>query len=161
MIGWVVLSQSWVELTEETLRAQLDRLFPGEFLPPRPRGTFVVGGPVEGIQFLINSAIAGATGTFLLQSVPGPYTEFSDFAAQIEDDALRTAASAQQAWLGLERIGGDNDDDAHRFIGRVLAGVAPADAAVLVHPSRPLTFPFDDGMRLRLSNGEAPERMRP
>ncbi len=72
MIGWVVLSSSWVELTEETLRARLDQIYPGEFLPPRQLGTFVVAGPVVGVQFLVKSAIAGATGIFMLQTVPGP-----------------------------------------------------------------------------------------
>lgn len=154
MIGWVVLSDSWVELTEETLRAQLDRLYPGEFLPPREQGTFVVSGPVAGAQFLINSAIAGATGMFLLQSVPGPYTEFSPFAEHIHDAALRRRAAAQQAWLGLEQIAGDNEDDAYRFIGKVLAALAPSDAAVLVHPSRLTAYPFDADMRRKLSNAE-------
>jgi hypothetical protein len=154
MIGWVVLSESWVELTEETLRAQLDRLYPGEFLPPRERGTFVVAGAVDDIQFLVNSAIAGATGLFMLQSVPGPYTEFSPFAGHIQDAALRRIAIAQQAWLGLERIGGHNEDDAYRFIGKVLVALAPDDAAVLVHPSRLTSFPFDAALRRNLANGD-------
>ena len=153
MIGWVVLSQSFVELTEESLRAQLDRLYPGEFMPARERGTFVVGGPATDVQFLINSAIAGAAGMFLLQSVPGPYTEFSLFADHIHDDALRRLAIAQQAWLGLERINGENEDDAYRFIGKVLATLAPDDAAVLVHPSRLTSFPFGAEMRQELANG--------
>ncbi|RDV04845.1 hypothetical protein [Undibacter mobilis] len=154
MIGWVVLSESWIELTEETLRAQLDRLYPGEFLPARESGTFVVTGAVEDVQFLINSGIASATGLFMLQSVPGPYTEFSPFADHIQDSALRRIAVAQRAWLGLERLGGDNEDDAYRFIGKVIAALAPDDAAVLVHPSRLTSFPFDTALRRNLANGD-------
>lgn len=154
MIGWVVLSNSWVELTEETLRTHLDRLYPGEFLPPRQRGTFVVAGPVADVQFLINSAIAGAAGMFMLQSVPGPYTEFSSFAEHIRDAALRRIAVAQQAWLGVERISGDNEDEAYRFIGKVLAALAPSDATVLVHPARLVSYPFDADMRRKLSIGD-------
>jgi hypothetical protein len=154
MVGWVVLCREWLELAEETLRAQLDRLYPGEFLPPRQRGTFVVEGPVAGTQFLIHSAVAGATGMFLLQSVPGPYTEFSPFAHHIRDAALRRNALAQQAWLAIDQVGGDNEADAYRFIGKVLADLAPGDATVLVHPERLVSYPFDAGMRLKLSKAE-------
>jgi hypothetical protein len=154
MVGWVVLSNTWVELTEESLRAHLDRIYPGEFLPPRQQGTFVVAGQMDDMQFLINSVIPGATGMFLLHAVPGPYTEFSSFAGHIADAALRDIAIAQQVWLGVERISGDNDDDAYRFIGKVLATLAPSDASVLVHPSRLVSYPFDAGMRQKLSLGD-------
>jgi hypothetical protein len=154
MIGWVILCMRPVELTEETLRAQLDRIYPGEFLPPRQLGTFVVAGPVAGTQFLIKSAIAGATGIFILQSVPGPYTAFSPFVKNIRDAALRRIAVAQRAWLGLERVGGDNEADAYRFIGRAIGTLAPDDAAVLVHPSRLIAYPFNAETRLKLLNAE-------
>lgn len=154
MIGWVILCMTPVELTEETLRARLDRIYPGEFLPPRQRGTFVVSGPVPGTQYLIKSAIAGATGIFILQTVPGPYSAVSSFAKNIRDAALRRIAVAQRAWLGLEQIGGDNEADAYRFIGKVLGTLAPEDAAVLVHPSRFLAYSFDAETRRKLSDGE-------
>jgi hypothetical protein len=154
MVGWVVLCRNWVEWTEEALRADLDRVYPGEFLPPRRRDTFVVSGPVAGTQFLLHSAIAGATGMFLLNSVPRPYTDFSPFADRISDLALRRHAVVQRAWLGLERIGGTSEADAGRFIGKVLAALAPADASVLVHPARLMSFPFDAELRLKLSKAE-------
>jgi hypothetical protein len=154
MVGWVVLCRNWVQWTEEALRADLDRLYPGEFLPPRQRGTFVVSGPVAGTQFLIHSAIAGATGMFLLQSVPRSYTEVSPFAGRIGNAVLRRQAGVQRAWLGLEKIGGNNEADACRFIGKVLAALAPADASVLVHSSRLVSYPFDADTRLRLSKAE-------
>lgn len=154
MIGWVILCMTPVELTEETLRARLDRIYPGVFLPPRQLGTFVVSGPATGTQFLVKSAIVGATGIFILQTVPGPYTAFSPFAKNIRDAALRRIAVAQRAWLGLEQIGGDNEADAYRFIGKVLGTLAPDDAAVLVHPSRLVAYPFDAATRLKLSNAK-------
>ena len=35
MVSWVVLCSSFVELTADSLRANLDQLYPGQFLPPR------------------------------------------------------------------------------------------------------------------------------
>jgi hypothetical protein len=154
MIGWVILCTTRVELTEDTLRAQLDRIYPGEFLPSRQLGTFVVAGPVVSSQFLIKSAISGATGIFILQTVPRPYTAFSPFAKHMRDPALRRLAVAQRAWLGLELVGDGNEAEAYRFIGKVLGTLAPEDAAVLVHPSRFVAYPFDAETRRKLSNGE-------
>ena len=161
MVGWVILCMTRVELTEETLRTRLDQIYPGEFLPPRQLGTFVVAGPVIGAQFLVKSAIAGATGIFMLQTVRGPYTAVSPFAKHIRDAALRRIAVAQKAWLVLERIGGGNEADAYgneadayRFIGKVLGALAPDDATVLVHPSRLVAYPFDAETRRKLSNAE-------
>ena len=152
MIGWVVLSTSWTELTVDSLRARPDRVFPGEFLPPRERGTFVIDGPIPRAQFFINSAIANASGTFLLDSVPGPYAEVSGFAAHIGDRELRDLALAQQAWLALELIGTETPG-AETFIGKVLADLAPEDAAVLAHPSRLTAQRFDAETRSRLAAG--------
>jgi hypothetical protein len=155
MIGWVVLSKTWVQLTEDTLRRRLDELYPGEFLPPRKTGTFVVEGPVAGAQFLIKSAVAGAAGIFMLHSVPGSYSDFSGFAAHIKNKRLRSVVARQEAWLSVELIGQvASRDDAYRFIGKVLAALAPADAAILVHPSRMASMPFDDDVRRRLANGD-------
>src|SRR5713226_2044823 len=98
MVSWVVLSNSYVELTADALRANLDQLYPGQFLPPREQGNFVVDGNVPGAEFLIQSSVPGAAGLFLLYSVPGPYTAFSDFADHIEDASLRELAQAQECW---------------------------------------------------------------
>jgi hypothetical protein len=152
MTSWVVLSMTWLELSAETLRARLDRAFPSEFLPPRASGTFVVEGPVAGAQFLINSAITGAAGTFMLNSIPGPYTEFSDFAAQIADRELRRLAIVQQAWLSVDLIAGAMPHDAYRFIGTALAELAPADAAVLVDAGSNTSWRFTDDIRRQLRN---------
>lgn len=154
-VSWVVLSRTRVELDAERLRAQLDQIFPGHFMPPRERGSFVIDGPVSGAAFFIQSLVPDATGSFLLQTVAGPYAEVSDFADRIVDESLRRIAHAQTAWLSVELVGRRmSDDDAYRFIGRVLAHLAPLDAAALVHPSRLVTFRFDEEVRRKLASGE-------
>ena len=155
MVSWVVLSKSYVALDAADLRAKLDEAFPGEFVPQRDRGSFVVEGPVERAQFLIQSRVANASGTFLLNSVPGPYTEFSSFAKFIKDRATRRQARAQRCWLSIDLIAKHtNEDDAYRFIGRALAVLAPPDAAYLVHPTRRIVIAFDDDVRRSLAKGE-------
>ena len=154
MVGWVALSTTWVELTADTLRARLDALYPGEFLPPREHGTFVIEGPIERVQFMIQSAIADAKGMFMLTSVPRPYGEVSDFAEHLEDRELREVALAQTAWLSVELIDRtERSDDADRFIGKVLAELAPTDAVILIHPSALACRRFDDGVRRALASG--------
>jgi hypothetical protein len=153
MISLVVLSNSYVELTLEALREILEQIYPGRFLPPREHGTFVVDGNVPGVEFLIQSDIPGAAGMFLLYSVPGPYTEFSDFAERIADASLRRLAQAQACWLSVDLIHRyTTEEEACRFIGSVLAHLAPRDAAVLVHPSRLVTIAFDDQVRRTLAS---------
>lgn len=153
MVSLIVLSMRWLELSVDSLRARLDRTFPGAFLPPRDKGTFVVNGPVAGAQFLINSALSGAAGTFILNNVAGPYTEFSDFEEHLADPELRRLATAQEAWLSIDRIAGANPGDAYRFIGKALAELAPADAAVLIDGDSNKTWPFDAEIRRRLADG--------
>jgi hypothetical protein len=154
MRGWVALSMTWLELTADSLRTRLDAIYPGQFLPCRDHGTFVVDGPVERVQFLIQSAIEGARGLFLMNSVPGSYVDVSDFAAHIKDRQLRDLASAQIAWLSVELIDeSTRPRDAERFIGAVLAHLAPKDTAFLVHPSRLTCHHFDDGIRSKLAAG--------
>ena len=156
MISLIVLSMTPLDLSVDSLLARLDRAFPGEFLPPREKGTFVVKGPVAGAQFLINSVIAGAVGTFILNNVAGPYTEFSDFAARIADLDLRRLATAQEAWLSIDRIGGSNLRDAYRFIGKALAELAPADAAVLIDGTSNGNWRFGPEIRRHLADGRGP-----
>jgi hypothetical protein len=154
MISWVVLANSYVDLKLESLRQKLDELYPGEFLPPRLQGNFVVPGPEPG-QFLIQCHVPGAAGAFMLNSIRGPYTDVSDFAAAIADRSLRRKAETQRCWLSVDLVHQHaTDADAYRFIGHVLAKLAPADAAFLVHPVRRTTIAFDDDIRRRLANGE-------
>lgn len=156
MISLVVLSSSYVELTLDTLRERLDQSYPGHFLPPRERGTFVIDGNEPGAEFLIQSDIPDAAGMFLLHSVPGPYTAFSDFAEHIADASLRRLAEAQTCWLSVDLIqpyATETEEEAYRFIGSALAQLAPRDAAVLVHPSRLITIAFNDQVRRELASG--------
>ena len=48
MVSWVVLANTYVELGVDLLRAKLDEIYPGQFLPPRQNGNFVVNGPGPG-----------------------------------------------------------------------------------------------------------------
>jgi hypothetical protein len=154
MVSWVVLANSYVDLTLDSLRAKLDEIYPGQFLPPREKGNFVIDGPTPG-GFLIQANLPGAAGMFLLHNVPGPYRKFSDFAKAIADPAIRKKAMAQCCWLSVDRIGKHgSEEDGYRFIGQVLAKLAPSDAAFLVHPSKLVTIVFDDELRGRLARGE-------
>jgi hypothetical protein len=156
MIGWVVLSNTYVELTVDSVRATLDALYPGQFLPPGERN-FVIEGAVPDSQFMIQSNVAGAAGMFMLHSVPGPYTEFSDFAETIAEPGLRAIAVAQQAWLAVDAIHVHTTEaEAYRLIGAVLAKLAPPDAAVLVHPSKPIVMRFNEDVRGQLGSGLQP-----
>jgi hypothetical protein len=154
MVSGVVLANTYLDLTLELVRAKLDEVFPGEFLPPRDQGNFVVDGAAPG-QFFINAHMPGAAGMFFLNNVPGPYGEFSNFAHAIADASMRRDAAAQRCWLSVDLIHkASNHEKAYRFIERVLAKFAPADAAFLVHPSKLITLRFDDDLRVRLAKAE-------
>jgi hypothetical protein len=153
MVGWVVLSNTPLELTAESLRGTLEQLHPGKFVPG-DRSNFVIEGPVAGTQFLVQSNVPGAAGLFMVQNISTPYKDVSGFADRIADPQMRAEALSQQAWLSVDNIRFyERREDAYRFIGRVLAALAPADAAFLVHPSRLTTIRFDDGVRRRLASG--------
>ena len=155
MISWVVLFDSDVEFTEDELRAELDRLWPGEFLPQRDNGSFVVGGAPPGIGFMIQSRVPGASGVFMLHNYPLPYSGFSDMVDRIADASLRKIAQRQSGWMSIDLFAQSDATEAYKFIGAVLARLAPPDAAVLVHPSRGTAVPFTDGVRRKLAeNGQ-------
>ena len=130
MISWVVLSNTMVDPTVDAVRATLDALYPGEFLPANERN-WAVAGVFDG-QFMIQSNVTGAAGMFMLQDIPGPYTMFSDFAEAITEPELRALAVAQDAWLSVDTLHVHTTEaEAYRLIGALLAKLAPPDAAVL------------------------------
>lgn len=154
MVSLVVLYDTYIELDLDALRRALDDVFPGEFLPPRAEGSFVIDGAVPGATFMIKSAVKGASGLFMLNNVPGPYTEFSDF-ADIVDPALRDRAEKQSCWLSIDLMHPTASvEDAYCFIGKLLARIAPDDTALLVHPETFRSMVFDEEVRDRLSKGE-------
>jgi hypothetical protein len=156
MISLVALSTSCVELDVQSLSKALDELYPGKFMPLEQQANFVVRGPGPG-QFLVKSTIPGAAGMFMVPSVPGPYTEFSDFAGFIADAALRRKAEAQRCWLSIDLVHMmTNKDEAYRFLAAALAKLAPADAAVLVKPENNSAVLFTAEVRSRLAAGEPP-----
>ena len=160
MISWVVLSKTRVELTLDSLRAHLDRLYPGLFLPPQELRNFVVEGPVLDAQFLIQTSIPGSVGLYMLQSIAAGSTGFSEFADDIDDPALRALICEQQAWLSVDVIDAAMDQDCRRFIGKVLAELAPADSAILADPDRRTAIRFDEQVRGRLAREELPGSLR-
>jgi hypothetical protein len=125
MISWVVLSKTRVELTPDSLRAHLDRFYPGLFLPPQELRNFVVEGPVLDAQFLIQASVPGSVGLYMLQSIAAGSTGFSEFADDIDDPALRALIFEQQAWLSVDVIDAAVDQDCRRFIGKVLRNSRP------------------------------------
>jgi hypothetical protein len=150
MVSLVVLFNSYTEWTCDLVRERLEGPFPGWFVPPREKGTFVVDGVPPGMQFFLNSAIPGASGTFLLFNVPGPYTDVSGFHKLIGDKAMRASAVAQKCWMSVDKIGGASDEEAYKFIGAALAVLAPNDAAFLVHADTFRTMRFDASVRRQL-----------
>lgn len=156
MISLVILSNSYVDLDVHSLSKALDEIYPGKFVPLEQQANFVVGGRIPG-QFLVKSTIAGAAGMFMVQSVAGPYTEFSDFARFIADAALRRKAQAQQCCLSIDLIHMfRNKDEAYRFIATALAKLAPADAAVVVRPENNSATLFTAELRSQLAAGQPP-----
>jgi hypothetical protein len=156
MISLVALSGSYVDLSVQSLSKALDELYPGKFVPLEQQTNFVVGGRAPG-QFLVKSTIPGAAGMFMVLSVPGPYTEFSDFARFIADPVLRRKAEAQRSWLSVDLIAMmTNKDEAWRFIAAAVAKLAPADAAFVVNPETNSTAVFSAALRSQLAAGQPP-----
>jgi hypothetical protein len=154
MVSWVVLTGSYVDLRLDGVRQKLDEVYPGQFLPPRQKGNFVIAGPAPG-QFMIFSSIPGAANIFLLNNIPGPYTDFSKFAEAISDPSIRSSVAKQCCWLSVDLIRRiTTDAEAYHFIEQVLARFAPADAAFLVDPDNGATIAFDDNVRSRFAKGE-------
>ncbi len=156
MISLVALSNTYTEFDTGIVSRKLDELYPGKFLPPKQQANFVVGGPSPK-PLLIKSTMPGRSGLFMLLSVPGPYTAFSDFAGFIADPAFRRQAEAQAAWFSIDRIGKiGSDEDAYRFIAAALIKLAPADAVIVVKPETRAALVLDDALRRRLAEGQAP-----
>jgi hypothetical protein len=160
MISLVVLYRDYVELTVELLLEILDEVFPGAFLPPGEINR--VGELNADATFMVQSAVQGATGLFMLHNIPASYTEFSDFAQYIADPALLELVQATRAWLSVDLIvPGENErDDAYRFISRVIARLAPGDAAFLVHPASNSVIAFDEDIRRGLAEGRQLFKLR-
>lgn len=156
MVSLVVLAQSSPDLTLESVRQTLDAVFPGQFLPPREEGNFVIDGAVPGAIYMIQCTVPDASGVFMLHNVPGPYREFSDFAKHLAG-SIREVALEQQCWMSVDLIGKyGTEEDAYRFIGKLLAQLAPPDSAVLLHPSKMAATPFSDAIRRQLMAGDQP-----
>jgi hypothetical protein len=160
MISLAVLSKTRAELTLESLRVQLDKLYPGLFLPPQDRKNFVANGVIADVQFLIQASVPGSAGLYMLHNIAGGEREFSDFADDIDDPSQREAILQQEAWLSIHLVEAAPDQDCRRFIARVLAELAPADAAFLADLDRRLAIRFDEKVRGQLAREEIPDGLR-
>lgn len=157
MVSLVVLAPSWQPWSTESVRAELDALFPGQFLPPREAGNFVIDGPIPDATYLVQCTVSGYAGMFLIHNVPGPYSAFSDFLPHIEDPDLRRLAAEQPCWLSVDSMHRHtSDEEAVRFVAAVTGTLAPADSVLLVHPSRYLTARFTRDIRATLVSGRSP-----
>lgn len=155
-LSLIVLSNTHVALTVERLLATLNRLYPGEFLPPR-QNNFVIDGAVPGATFFIQCSVPGARGTFMMHSVRGRYTDVSDFARHIADRRLRQRAEAQACWMSVDlrgRHGNAGKEEPYRLIGALLATLAPADSAFVVDLATSAIVAFSDEVRDRLARGD-------
>jgi hypothetical protein len=153
VISRVVLANTYVALNLDSLREKLEQLYPGQFVPPHIKGSFVVTGPKPG-QFLIQSNVDGAAGIFVLTSMPKPFKDFSDFTKTIADGPFHREVEAQCCWISVTLISDSKSTaEAYRFVEQVLAKLAPADAAFVVDPAKRVTLAFDEDLRRRYTSG--------
>ncbi len=152
MTSLVVLSKSRANLTLDSLRETLDSIWPGEFLPPKDSGNFVVAGPVKGAMFMVVCNIPGYAGGFMIHSVPASYDGYSDFKQCIKDAELIQIVNTHRSWLSVDRIMPQGTEEEHyRFIGVLLSRIAPEDSVAVVHPTKLLTIRFTEEVRTSLS----------
>ena len=153
MTSLVLLSKSYIDLDIDRLRTVLDALFPGEFLPPRDSGNFVVDGPVKQAMFMIMSNIEGYSGGFMLNSVPATYDHYSDYRNYIQDPEILSAVSSHKCWLSVDRLMPQGTTEEHyRFIGLLLSALAPDDSIAVVHPSKMHVVLFNQTICEKLSS---------
>lgn len=155
LTGLVVLSNTHVPLTVESLRGTLDTLYPDQFAQSEDAGNKVSKGFLPGM-FGIECVIPGAEGWYVVHSNLGPFTAYSDFEKHIDDDELRDVAEAQEFSLEVHLVSIHGiQEEAYRFIGALLAMLAPADSAILVHPSNHAVIAFTPSVRKCLAAGDA------
>jgi hypothetical protein len=157
MSSLVAIAPTWQERSIDLIRQELDDTFPGEFLPTRTEGNFVVEGPVEGASFLVQCTIPNYSGMFLIHNVPSRYSAFSDYLQYIKDPETRQLTDSQACWLSVDLMHQHTTErDAYRFIGLVLGKLAPVDTALLIHPARYHVAIFSPQVRAILASGGEP-----
>jgi hypothetical protein len=149
----VVLTNTPLRFDLDSLRQKLEELYPGQFVPPHVKGSFVVPGRVRG-QYVIQSNVSGASGIFVLNSGMESFATLSDFTKTIPDGPVRRDVEAQCCWLAVDLMyKSKSEAEAYRFVEQVLAKLAPAGAAFLVDPTKRITVLFDETMRRSFSSG--------
>ena len=132
-------------------------MFPGEYLPARSEGNFVVEGFAEGASYMVQCTIPKYAGMFQINNVPSPYSAFSDYLRHIKDPETRRLADSQGCWLSVDLMHKyETNEDAYRFISLALGKLAPEDTTLLVHPSRNQIAKFTRELRATLVTGGKP-----
>lgn len=157
MVSLVALLPSWKELSVEEVRESLDAIFPGCFLPPQEDNNFVIDGPSPGASYFVQCTVPEHSGLFVIFNVARPYSEFSDYLVHLPDAELKDLGAKQPCWMSVDMVHQTTtDEDAYRFIGAVLAKLAPPDATVILHPSKYAATTFSSEVRRRLASGDSP-----
>jgi hypothetical protein len=157
MVSLVALTPGWEPRSVDSVRRDLDELFPGEFLPPREEGNFILEGPVPDASYMVQCVVPGHGGVFLIHNVPGPYSDFSDFLSFMDDPELKALAAKQPCWMSVDLMHSyTTAEEGLRFITVVIAKLAPADVVLLVHPSRYMVALFTPELRAVLASGGVP-----
>jgi hypothetical protein len=148
MLSLVALLPQSVPADIAAFRRVLQDCYPGHFQGDE-KTSFIIAGshPYEAF---VKSLVPDHSGMFLIEAIPRPYTESSDFRATAPV-ALKAAIQAHTSWISVDAIQAiDSELDAYRFIGRTLAYLAPVDALALVHPQSGWTEAFTQETRERL-----------
>ena len=155
MVMLVALSKSHTPLSAESVRAEFKTIYPRHFLSTGDDGSFVTEGPQLHMDAIVKSLVPGASGFFMIHSLPFPYADLSKLPGRIPDPALRQLACAQTSAMSVELVHTwAGADDAKRFVARAMACLAPADSAVLIEPGSGTAVAFDDAVRKRLAAGD-------
>lgn len=155
MVMLVALSTSHTSLSAEGVRAALKTIYPRHFLSTGDDGSFVTEGPQLHMDAIVKSLVPGASGFFMIHSLPFPYADQSKLPGRIPDPALRQLACKQTSWMSVELVHTwAGADDARRFVARAMACLAPPDTAVLICPGSGTAVAFDAAVRTRLSAGD-------
>ena len=95
-------------------------------------------------------------GIFLVHNHAHPYCdELEKVAGSISDRALGEKVRKHRAWISVDLMDRDKmmfrtEADAWRFIGKVLAELAPEDAVAIYVPAKGVLMAFDNSSKTKL-----------
>ena len=104
--------------------------------------------------FAIQCMVDGYAGFYIVNSVPGPYSAFSDFLAAVEDPEVKRLASEQSCWFSIDSVRAYATARMRTFIALLLSVIAPSDSSILVHPARGIARKFTPEVWRQLAAGD-------